>query len=109
VDAAQVAIIAELRATNAVLRAQLAALQVANQALEARRVGAGAPARPGLFQFLQTAVAGRAAQAHPARTGRAGRRRPGKQPGTADVHLARVADPDEVVVHAPARCARARH
>lgn len=36
------------------------------------------------------------------RTG--GGRRPGKQPGSGGAHLAQVADPDEVVVHAPPAC-----
>ena len=31
-------------------------------------------------------------------------RRPGKQPGAPGAHLARVGEPDEVVVHAPERC-----
>jgi transposase len=35
---------------------------------------------------------------------RGGGRRPGKQPGAPGAHLARVADPDEVVVHRPERC-----
>ncbi len=35
---------------------------------------------------------------------RAGERRPGKQPGTPGAHLAQVAQPDEVIWHAPQRC-----
>jgi hypothetical protein len=104
VDAAQVAIIAELRATNAALRAQLAALQVANQALEARR--AELERRLGQDSSNASRPPSQDGLRKPTRHGRGeqSRRRPGKQPGTAGVHLARVADPDEVVVHAPARC-----
>jgi transposase len=45
----------------------------------------------------------------PARAGRqdderAERRRPGKQPGAPGAHLAQVAQPDEVALHAPGRC-----
>ena len=36
---------------------------------------------------------------------RAAKRRPGKQPGTEGKHLAQVADPDEVLIHAPSMCA----
>jgi transposase len=35
---------------------------------------------------------------------RAAKRRPGKQPGAEGKHLAQVADPDEVLTHAPAMC-----
>jgi transposase len=35
---------------------------------------------------------------------RAGRRRPGKQPGAPGAHLAQVATPDEVIDHVPGRC-----
>jgi Family of unknown function (DUF6444) len=41
----------------------------------------------------------------PAWQRRAGGRRPGRQPGTPGAHLAQVPFPDEVVVHAPERCA----
>ena len=40
----------------------------------------------------------------PARPREQGTRRPGKQPGAPGAHLAQVPDPDEVVVHTPARC-----
>jgi transposase len=36
--------------------------------------------------------------------GRAEGRRPGKQPGAPGAHLAQVAEPDEVCLHAPGRC-----
>jgi hypothetical protein len=62
---------------SVLLRAQLAALQVANQALEAPVAELERRPRPGLVQLLQAAVAGRAAQAHPARTGEQTGRRPG--------------------------------
>jgi transposase len=42
--------------------------------------------------------------ATPRRERRAGGRKPGKQPGAPGAHLARVADPDEIVVHVPDRC-----
>jgi transposase len=35
---------------------------------------------------------------------RGGGRAPGKQPGAPGAHLAQIAEPDEVVVHAPQRC-----
>jgi transposase len=41
----------------------------------------------------------------PTRQRRTGGRRPGKQPGTPGAHLAQVPQPDQVVVHAPERCA----
>jgi transposase len=103
--AVQTAIVAELRAANAALRAQVTALEVANAALEAqvaeleRRLGQDSsnsskpPSQDGLRKPTR-----------PPR-GDPGGRRPGKQPGAAGAHLAQVAEPDEVVVHAPERCA----
>ena len=103
--AVQDALIAELRAANAALGAQVVALQAVNQALQARvaelerRVGRDSsnsskpPSQDGLRK--------------PARPtgGERGARRPGKQPGAPGAHLARVADPDQVVVYLPERCA----
>jgi transposase len=103
--AAEVAIIAELRAANAAPRAQVAALEGANQALEARVVelerrlsqdSSNSSRPPSQDGLRKPTWRGRGEQ-----TGR----RPGKQPGAAGAHLAQVAQPDQVVVHAPARCA----
>jgi transposase len=103
--AVQAALIAELRAANAALRTQVAELQAVNQALQARvaelerRLGQDSsnsskpPSQDGLRK-----------PARPARRDR-GARRPGKQPGASGAHLAQVANPDEVVVHLPERCA----
>ncbi|MGH3966532.1 MAG: IS66 family transposase [Egibacteraceae bacterium] len=40
----------------------------------------------------------------PAQPRQRGARKPGKQPGSEGKHLAQVAEPDEVVTHAPTRC-----
>jgi transposase len=96
----QAAVIAELRAVNAEQAHLIATLQARVVELE-RRLGKDSsnsskpPSSDGLGK--------------PARAGRqddewAARRRPGKQPGAPGAHLAQVAQPDEVALHAPDRC-----
>jgi transposase len=89
--AAQAVVIVELRAVIAGLQAQVAELE--------RQLGRNASnsSRPPSCDGL-----GKPAAA--ARQRRAGSCRPGKQPGAPGAHLARVEDPDEVVVHMPERC-----
>jgi uncharacterized coiled-coil protein SlyX len=98
--AVQAAVIAELRAVNAEQARLIATLQARVVELE-RRLGKDSsnsskpPSSDGLGK--------------PARAGRqddewAARRRPGKQPGAPGTHLAQVAQPDEVALHAPDRC-----
>jgi transposase len=89
--AAQAAVIVELRAVIAGLQAQVAELE--RQLGRNSSNSSGPPSCDGL---------GKPAAA--ARQRRAGSRRPGKQPGAPGAHLARVEDPDEVVVHTPQRC-----
>jgi uncharacterized coiled-coil protein SlyX len=103
--AVQAAIIAELRAANAALRAQVAALEAANAALEARV--AELERRLGQDSSNSSKPPSQDGLRKPTRLPRGdpGGRRPGKQPGAAGAHLAQVAEPDEVVVHAPERCA----
>jgi transposase len=49
-------------------------------------------------------IAERKRRAEERRERRAAKRKPGKQPGAPSEHLARVADPNEVVLHAPTEC-----
>ncbi len=103
--AVQAALIAELRAANAALRAQVVELQAVNQALQARvaelerRLGRDSSnsSRPPSSDGL-----GKPPAPRPERRG--GGRKPGKQPGAPGAHLAQVPDPDEVMVHRPAAC-----
>jgi len=96
--AVQAVIITALRAANAALRAQVAQLAGRVAELE-RRLGKDSsnsskpPSQDGLRKPTRSL------------RGDVGGRRPGKQPGAPGAHLARVAEPDEVVVHAPERCA----
>jgi transposase len=103
--AVQAARIARLEAANAALEAQVAELHAANAALAvrvaelARRLGQDSsnsskpPSQDGLRKPPR------------AERGEGGGRKPGKQPGAPGAHLAQVAEPDEVVVHVPDRCA----
>jgi len=96
----------ELREENAELRATLAARDARIAELEARlsdleeRLGRNPrnssmpPSQEGLSKPPAPNRQQRRAQA----------RRQGKQPGAEGKHLAQVADPDEVLVHAPAAC-----
>jgi transposase len=88
----QAELIGQLRAANAALRDRVAELE--------RRLGADSSnsSRPPSSDGLRK-------RPRPARPREQGARRPGKQPGALGAHLAQVADPDQVVVHAPARCA----
>ena len=96
--AVQAVIIAALQAANMALRAQVAQLAGRVAELE-RRLGKDSsnsskpPSQDGLRKPTRSL------------RGDVGGRRPGKQPGAPGAHLARVAEPDEVVVHAPERCA----
>jgi transposase len=110
--AVQAAVIAELRAANAALRSQVVALEAAN-AEQARGIGvlegrvaelerrlgqdSANSSRPPSSDGLRKPVRGQ-------RRGSGGRK-PGKQPGAPGAHLAQVAEPDEVIVHLPERCA----
>jgi transposase len=96
----QAAIIAELRAVNAAQAQAIAALEARVAELE-RRLGKDSsnsskpPSSDGLGKPTRTQR--RAAE-------RTEQRRPGKQPGAPGAHLAQVAQPDEVIGHAPDRC-----
>jgi transposase len=98
--AVQAAVIAELRAANAEQARLIATLQTRVAELE-RRLGKDSsnsskpPSSDGL---------GKPARAERRAAERAERRRPGKQPGAPGAHLAQVAQPDEIVEHAPDRC-----
>jgi len=98
--AVQAAVIAELRAANAEQARLIATLQARVVELE-RRLGKDSsnsskpPSSDGL---------GKPARAGRQDDERAERRRPGKQPGAPGAHLAQVAQPDEVALHAPGRC-----
>jgi transposase len=98
--AVQAAVIAELRAVNAEQARLIARLQARVVELE-RRLGKDSsnsskpPSSDGL---------GKPARAGRQDDERAARRRPGKQPGAPGAHLAQVAQPDEVALHAPGRC-----
>jgi len=105
--AVQAAVIAELRAANAELAAAnaeqarlIAGLQVRVAELERRlgRDSSNSSKPPSSDGLGKPSRAGRRADE------RAERRRPGKQPGAPGAHLAQVAEPDEVVEHAPDRC-----
>ena len=92
--------IAELRAVNAEQARLVDTLQARVVELE-RRLGKDSsnsskpPSSDGL---------GKPARAGRQDDERAARRRPGKQPGAPGAHLARVAQPDKVALHAPDRC-----
>lgn len=105
VVAVQAALIAELRTANAALGAQVVKLQAVNQALGARV--AELERRLGQDSSNSSTPPSQDGLRKPARAARRerGARRPGKQPGAPGTHLAQVADPDEVVVHLPERCA----
>jgi transposase len=96
----QAAVIAELRAVNAEQARLVDTLQARVVELE-RRLGKDSsdsskpPSSDGL---------GKPARAGRQDDERTARRRPGKQPGAPGAHLARVAQPDEVALHAPDRC-----
>jgi transposase/uncharacterized coiled-coil protein SlyX len=98
--AVQAAVIAELRAVNTEQARLIATLQARVVELE-RRLGKDSsnsskpPSSDGL---------GKPARAGRRDDERAARRRPGKQPGAPGAHLAQVAQPDEVALHAPDRC-----
>jgi transposase len=103
--AVQATLIAELRAANAALGAQVVELQAANQALGARVAELeGRLGRDSSNSSKPPSQDGLRKPARPARRDR-GVRRPGKQPGAPGAHLAQVAEPDQVVVHLPQRCA----
>lgn len=102
------ALIAELQAANARLRAQASELKAANArlaeanaALQARV--AELERRLGMDSSNSSKPPSSDGLRKPARSIRRGEsgRRPGKQPGAPGTHLGQVADPDEVVVHAP--------
>jgi transposase len=109
--AVQAAVIAELRAANRALQAQVVALEAANAeqaggiaVLEARvaelerRLGQDStnsswpPSQDGLRKPVRSKRHG------------SGDRKPGKQPGAPGAYLAQVAEPDELVVHVADRC-----
>jgi transposase len=98
--------VAALAAENAELRAALATRDSRIAELEARlsdleeRLGRNPrnSSMPPSAEGLEKPPAGNRAQR------RAQARRQGKQPGTEGKHLAQVADPDEVLVHAPTAC-----
>jgi transposase len=96
----QAAVIAELRAVNAEQARLVDTLQARVVELE-RRLGKDSsnsskpPSSDGL---------GKPARAGRQDDERAARRRSGKQPGAPGAHLARVAQPDKVALHAPDRC-----
>jgi transposase len=87
------------------LRAQVAALEQANAALAGRVVEL--ERRLGRDSSNSSRPPSQDGLGKPARAARRepGARRPGKQPGAPGAHLAQVDDPDEVIVHAPERCA----
>jgi len=89
--AAQAAVIVELRAVIVELQGRVAELE--RQLDRHSRNSSKPPSSDGLGK-----------PATPARQRRGGGRKPGKQPGAPGAHLARVDDPDEVVVHVPERC-----
>jgi transposase len=96
----QATVIAELRAVNAEQARLVDTLQARVVELE-RRLGKDSsnsskpPSSDGL---------GKPARAGRQDDERAARRRSGKQPGAPGAHLARVAQPDKVALHAPDRC-----
>jgi transposase len=96
----QAAVIAELRTVNAEQARLVDTLQARVVELE-RRLGKDSsnsskpPSSDGL---------GKPARAGRQDDERAARRRSGKQPGAPGAHLARVAQPDKVALHAPDRC-----
>jgi transposase len=98
--AVQAAVIAELRAANAEQARLIAALQARVAELE-RRLGKDSSnsSRPPSSDGL-----GKPTRAQRRAAARAEGRRPGKQPGAPGTHLAQVATPDEVALHAPDRC-----
>jgi transposase len=98
--AVQAAVIVELRAVNAEQARLIATLQARVAELE-RRLGRDSSnsSKPPSSDGLR-----KPARAERRAAERAEGRRPGKQPGTPGAHLAQVAEPDEVVWHAPGRC-----
>jgi transposase len=104
--AVQAARITELRAQVATLAAANATLAQVNTALEERV--AELERRLGQDSFNSSRPPSQDGLRKPARPERHGQsgRRPGKQPGAPGGHLARVADPSQVVVHTPEHCAR---
>jgi Family of unknown function (DUF6444) len=97
--AVQAAVIAELRVVNAEQARMIIEVQGRVAELERRL------AKDSSTSSKPPSSDGLAKRPAPARQRRAGGRRPGRQPGTPGAHLAQVPDPDEVVVHAPERCA----
>ena len=97
--AVQVAVIAELRVVNAEQARMIIEVQGRVAELERRL------AKDSSTSSKPPSSDGLARRPAPARQRRAGGRRPGRQPGTPGAHLAQVPFPDEVVVHAPERCA----
>jgi transposase len=93
-------VIAELRAVNAEQARLIDTLQARVVELE-RRLGkdSSSSSKPPSSDGL-----GKPARAGRQDDERAARRRPGKQPGAPGAHLAQVAQPDEVALHAPDRC-----
>jgi transposase len=98
--AVQAAVIAELRAATTEQAHLIAALKTRVAELE-HRLGKDSSnsSKPPSSDGLR-----KPARAERRATERAERRRPGKQPGAPGAHLAQVASPDEVVLHAPGRC-----
>jgi hypothetical protein len=105
--AVQAAVIAELRAANATLAAVnaeqarlIATLQARVAELERRLAkDASNSSKPSSSDGLR-----KPARAERRADEQTTRRRPGKQPGAPGAHLAQVAQPDQVVWHAPDRC-----
>lgn len=97
---------AELRAENDALRAENAELQKTVVALEARIADLEARLnRNPRNSSMPPSAEGLTKPPTPNRAERRkAKRRPGKQPGSEGHHLARVENPDEVVVHAPSVC-----
>ena len=96
----------DLAHENADLRARVDALMQRNAELEARiadleerlaRNPRNSSMPPSAEGFSKPPAPSRAER-------RAAKRKPGKQPGTEGKYLARVAEPDEVLGHAPAAC-----
>jgi transposase len=96
----QAAVIAELRAANASLVAANAALEARVAELERRldKDSSNSSKPPSSDGLRKPSPVERRA------TERGERRRPGKQPGAPGVHLAQVAEPNEVVEHSPSPC-----
>ena len=93
--------IAELEASLAAALAENEALRTKLAELESRldRNSSNSSVPPSSDR-----IAERMRRAEERRERRAAKRMPGKQPGAPGEHLARVANPDEVVVHVPTEC-----